>query len=167
MPWQITDVRMMQTAMPVEVQVAWEPTVIPDSASISRLAERVLEHPLVDLDVSHTSFCVRVVDELEIQELNKTYRSIDKPTNVLAFPADVDLPGERVLGDVVICSPVVEKEAAQQHKSVEDHFAHMVVHGTLHLLGYDHESDGEAEHMETLEIAILEEVGIKNPYQVT
>ena len=109
---------------------------------------------------------MRVVDDKESQTLNASYRGIDKPTNVLSFPADVDLPDANVLGDVVICAPIVEFEAAEQNKNVADHYAHMVVHGILHLMGYDHESEGEAEQMEQLEVTILGELGIADPYQV-
>lgn len=113
---------------------------------------------------------VRIVDVEESQELNYEYRNIDKPTNVLSFefeqpPGLVEL-GEELpyLGDLVICADVVEKEAAEQHKTLEAHWAHMIVHGTLHLQGYDHIDDDEAEEMEALEIAIMENLGFDNPY---
>ena len=100
--------------------------------------------------------------------LNKEYRGKDKPTNVLSFPFDdmAGLPEEetRLLGDLVICAPVVRKEAKKQDKRPKDHWAHMVVHGTLHLLGYDHIEEAEASEMEALEARILEQFGIKNPY---
>ena len=108
--------------------------------------------------------CVRVVDEAEIRELNATYRHKDAATNVLSFPADVDLPEARIWGDVVICAPVVSREAAEQGKAYADHFAHMVVHGVLHLLGYDHDTAAEADVMERLEIEILDRFGVSDPY---
>ena len=111
---------------------------------------------------------VRLVDKAESRALNKEYRGKDKPTNVLSFPFDdmAGLPEEetRLLGDLVICAPVVRKEAKKQDKRPKDHWAHMVVHGTLHLLGYDHIEEAEASEMEALEARILEQFGISNPY---
>jgi probable rRNA maturation factor len=108
---------------------------------------------------------IRVVSEAEGADLNTRYRHKQGPTNVLSFPfeapADVDMP---CLGDIVICQPVVEREARDQHKLLEAHWAHLVVHGVLHLLGYDHLDDQQAEEMETLEIAILQQLGYPNPY---
>jgi probable rRNA maturation factor len=109
---------------------------------------------------------IRVVDEFESQALNRQYRGIDKPTNVLSFPfeAPPHIPSSHI-GDLVICAPVVEREAAEQRKPLEAHWAHMVVHGVLHLLGYDHETDEDAATMEGLEIAILGRLGFPNPYE--
>ncbi|QGZ72034.1 rRNA maturation RNase YbeY [Aeromonas hydrophila] len=108
---------------------------------------------------------VRIVDEAESNELNLTYRGKDKPTNVLSFPFEappgLELP---LLGDLVICRQVVEHEAAEQSKPLMAHWAHMVVHGSLHLLGYDHIEDDEAEEMEALERDIMQELGFADPY---
>lgn len=109
--------------------------------------------------------CIVLVDEDESRALNTQYRGQRKPTNVLSFP--MQLPeqiGERVLGDLVICAPVVEREAEEQGKPVLAHWAHMVVHGMLHLQGYDHEAESEAAVMEALEIRILGDLGFENPY---
>ena len=108
---------------------------------------------------------LRIVDEQEMKELNMKYRNKACSTNVLSFSADlheeVDIP---FLGDVVICAPVVEKEATDQGKSTLSHWAHMTVHGILHLQGYDHTNDAEAAEMEQLEIQILYKLGFDNPY---
>jgi probable rRNA maturation factor len=108
---------------------------------------------------------IRIVDEQEIQELNNKYRHKNQVTNVLSFPFET-LPGVDVplLGDVVICARVVDDEARQQSKTCEQHWAHMIVHGTLHLLGYDHINEQDAEEMEQLEINILSSLNFPNPY---
>lgn len=114
---------------------------------------------------------VRMVDEQESHQLNLHYRQKDKPTNVLSFPSE--LPEEILamldqvpLGDLVICVPVVIQEAREQHKTPEAHLAHLVVHGTLHLMGYDHEtSEQDAEDMEALEVEIMQALGFNNPYE--
>ncbi|MEZ5570011.1 MAG: rRNA maturation RNase YbeY [Halioglobus sp.] len=111
---------------------------------------------------------VRLVDEAEMTALNRSYRGKNGPTNVLAFPAQ--LPAELalpLLGDVVICAPVVHREVAEQGKSASAHWAHMAVHGTLHLLGYDHLETSDAEDMEALESAILTSLGFDCPYADT
>ena len=107
-----------------------------------------------------------IVDEAEGAELNQQWRNKNGPTNVLSFPSD--LPAELglpLLGDLVICAPVVAKEALEQKKSLSSHWAHMVVHGTLHLLGFDHIDDDQAEEMESLETDILARIGYPDPYQ--
>ena len=111
---------------------------------------------------------VRVVNASESKRLNARYRGHDKPTNVLSFPVP-QLPGAartpRPLGDLVICASVVRDEARQQRKAIKAHWAHLVVHGSLHLLGYDHEGDDEARRMERREVAVLKRFGIPNPYR--
>ncbi|MFC0323127.1 rRNA maturation RNase YbeY [Gallibacterium melopsittaci] len=108
---------------------------------------------------------IRIVDEAESHHLNFTYRGKDRPTNVLSFPFEVpegiELP---LLGDLIICRQVVEKEAAEQEISLEAHYAHLTVHGCLHLLGYDHIEDDEAEEMESLETEIMLGMGYADPY---
>ncbi|WP_162045785.1 rRNA maturation RNase YbeY [Vibrio taketomensis] len=108
---------------------------------------------------------VRIVDEKESHQLNFEYRGKDKPTNVLSFPFEAP-PGIEInlLGDLIICRQVVEQEAIEQDKPLLAHWAHMVVHGSLHLLGYDHIEDDEAEEMESLETEIMQKMGYEDPY---
>ncbi len=114
---------------------------------------------------SDAELCVRIVEKKESQQLNNQYREKDKPTNVLSFPSDippeVDLP---LLGDIVICATIVEQEAMAQDKSVDSHWAHLVIHGTLHLLGYDHIENDEADIMESLETKLMLNLGYPPPY---
>ncbi len=107
------------------------------------------------------SVCVRFMDVVEAHELNKRYRNIDRPTNVLAFGSEI----EDVLGDIAVCVPIAEKEANDQQKTLQEHLAHLVIHGTLHLCGYDHQTDSDAEVMEQLEIQMLTQLGYQNPYE--
>ena len=134
---------------------------IPDSELIQLWAESALQQVKTDCELS-----IRFVDEAESASLNEQYRGKPNSTNVLSFPFESDIALEPLLlGDLVICVPVVEREAEIQAKSVEHHCAHMVVHGCLHLLGYDHIEDDEAVEMETLETDILDTLAIPNPYQ--
>lgn len=116
---------------------------------------------------------IRIVDEAESQALNHDYRGKNSPTNVLSFPFELPegIPeqmraelGEGIIGDIAICAPVVEREAKDQGKAAEAHWAHMVIHGVLHLLGHDHVEDAGAEIMEAMEIRALSELGYPNPY---
>lgn len=107
---------------------------------------------------------IRVVGKAESGALNLQYRGNDAPTNVLSFTADNDYLDYECLGDLVICAPIVEQEAYQQNKSLRAHWAHMVVHGMLHLQGYDHQNTTEADKMEAQEAKILSTLGYSNPY---
>ncbi|OUS11550.1 rRNA maturation RNase YbeY [Gammaproteobacteria bacterium 53_120_T64] len=110
---------------------------------------------------------VRIVSAAESAELNQRYRGKEGPTNVLSFPTDIpDFVESALLGDIVICAAIVHKEAAEQHKAPAAHWAHMLVHGTLHLLGYDHIKDSDAAAMEALETTILGELNFPPPYSV-
>jgi probable rRNA maturation factor len=143
-------------------------TGVPDASDIQAWVTCVLSN-LLDTE-SFPELSIQVVDEASISELNETYRHKAGPTNVLSFPfeAPPGLPEEearQMLGDIVICAQVVNREAEQQQKTQRAHWAHMVVHGVLHLLGYDHLSDEEAEEMESLEIQLLNQLAFPNPYQ--
>ncbi len=135
---------------------------IPAQAELERWISAALHsQQFEDAEVS-----IYIVDEDESQELNAQYRNKDKPTNVLSFPADIpEEVGVPLLGDLVVCAPVVEREAQEQGKTLQAHWAHMLVHGTLHLLGFDHIADDEAEAMETLETQIVIGLGYPAPYQ--
>lgn len=147
-----------------------------DYQDIALPVKRALVKKVLDATLRHAGFKaaaemgIACVDAVESQRLNAQYRHKDKPTNVLSFPCD--LPDEMLqmlelqpLGDLVICIPVVVAEAAEQSKTAMDHFVHLLVHGCLHLLGFDHEtSEADAIEMETLEIEILAKLDIANPY---
>lgn len=132
----------------------------PSEEQFQRWVENALRG---ERDVAHVD--IRVAEPDEIQELNRRYRNKDKPTNVLSFPAElpegVDVP---LLGDLIICAEVVEREAEEQGKPVEHHWAHMVTHGVLHLVGYDHIDEADAETMEAREGTALAALGIPDPY---
>ena len=151
----------------VDVQLACDDPDVPGADRIREWVASALAaaEPAGEYDVS-----VRVVAVNEMQALNRDFRGTDMPTNVLSFPGG-DVAGlpeneSRALGDVVICAEIVRDEAAEQNKSLADHWAHMLVHGTLHLLGYDHISATEAADMERLEVMILTTIGVRDPYRV-
>lgn len=136
-------------------QFASEHTNLPGKQQFAKWAKAALN---VDTEVT-----IRVVDEKEGRELNSMYRGKDYATNVLTFPL-TETP--HLMGDIIICAPVVESEAQFQQKSIEAHYAHLTVHGILHLHGYDHEIEAQAELMESIEISILAKLGYSNPYLV-
>lgn len=135
---------------------------VPDEDDIRRWVQTALN----GLRSEDTEISLRLVDEPEMSGLNHNWRGKNGPTNVLSFPSDLppelDLP---LLGDIVVCVPVVRREAAEQNKALEAHWAHMLVHGTLHLLGYDHIQEDEAEIMEACESSILATLNYPCPYQ--
>lgn len=149
----------------VEVQRADLDDFAPDDDFIRTWVSRALEAAGAS---PHAEISVRVVDAGEMRVLNRDYRNKDQPTNVLSFPAGpvAGLPdAEPVpIGDIVVCAEVVGGEAAAQSKPLQDHWAHMLVHGTLHLLGFDHIENDEAAAMEGLEIRILGAYGVADPY---
>ncbi|KAB7897952.1 rRNA maturation RNase YbeY [Rouxiella sp. S1S-2] len=145
----------------LDLQIASESSEgLPAESDFQQWLEAVLPQFQEESEVT-----IRIVDEAESQELNMTYRGKDKSTNVLSFPFEAP-PGMELplLGDLVICRQVVELEAREQNKALNAHWAHMVVHGSLHLLGYDHIVDEEAEEMEAIEIEIMQSLGHPDPY---
>lgn len=112
----------------------------------------------------NAGLCIRIVDEAESADLNARYRGKSGPTNVLSFPCDAEVPGSRPLGDLVICAPLVAAETVAQGKTPAAHWSHLVVHGVLHLLGFDHIGDHDAGTMESEERAILAGLGYPDPY---
>lgn len=144
----------------IEIQAVFESAGQPDQQQIQLWVDAALADYNQD-----TEIVVRIVDEQESAELNEQYRHKSGPTNILSFPVELPEGIELdLLGDLVICAPVLEKEARQQNKLLAHHWAHIIVHGVLHLLGYDHIDDAEAELMENKEIAILNKLNINNPY---
>lgn len=145
----------------VDIQVAVEATDIPSEDQLRRWATAAVGDRRQPAELG-----IRIVDARESRDLNRRYRHCDRPTNVLAFeadlPADLGLPN---LGDLVICRDVVSGEAGAQGKSLQAHWAHMVIHGTLHLLGFDHQGEAAAREMEALEVQILAGLGYSDPYQ--
>lgn len=148
-------------------QLAGDVSSAPSRSQIARWAEAALRH--AGCDAGGRELTVRIVGEAESRELNLGWRGKDRPTNVLAFPGGPagEGPGEPdyPLGDLVVCAPVVAREAAEQGKTALSHWCHMIVHGTLHLAGYDHQDATEAGRMEDLERGVLAEFGFPDPYE--
>lgn len=159
----------MKRKINLEVQRACSVASIPETDEMRRWIEAAVNATNGD-DRRACDVVVRIVDELESRNLNHRYRQKDTATNVLAFPAAGGaIPGlspsrRRSLGDLAICGPVVEREALAQGKPAAGHWGHLLVHGTLHLLGYDHRTEGEAAEMERLEARIMADRGFGNPY---
>jgi len=137
------------------VQYAANAKNLPTRSQFRRWMKAALER---DVQIA-----LRIVDEIEGRALNKSFRSKDYATNVLTFVYDDTIP---LSGDIVICAPVVEKEAREQHKDLPAHYAHLAIHAALHLQGYDHGNEADAAVMEALETAILLKLGYADPYQV-
>jgi probable rRNA maturation factor len=140
----------------IAIQIASNQINVPTRAQFRKWAKATIR---VDAEVT-----IRIVDEVEGRELNKMYRAKDYATNVLTFPLTEE---PHLMGDIIICAPVVAAEALAQNKSLEAHYAHLTVHGVLHLHGYDHEIEAQAELMEGLETAIVSKLGYADPYLIT
>jgi probable rRNA maturation factor len=134
-------------------------TNLPDQQDFEAWVDAALTQDFDDLEQT-----IRVVGKAESRALNLQYRAKDTPTNVLSFTVENDYLDYECLGDLVICAPIVEQEAHQQKKSLKAHWAHMVVHGMLHLQGYDHQKTTQIDEMEALEVKILSTLGYSNPY---
>lgn len=146
----------VQTAVSIAADAPW----LPAGRDVRRWARAALQGQR-----DRAQLTVRIVDRAESAQLNETYRHKPGPTNVLSFPMDQpELLDPPLLGDIVICAPVVADEAVAQHKTPRAHWAHLVVHGILHLVGYDHGDPIQAQEMEILEISILKQFDIGNPY---
>lgn len=145
----------------VDIQIATADDNIPSEAQFRDWASAALAN-----QTQVTELTIRLVGLEESQKLNHQFRNKNRPTNVLSFPApETDLLDIPFLGDLAICVPVVEQEAVEQNKLLDAHWAHMVIHGVLHLQGHDHETPQEAEQMEALEVKLLTDMGFKNPYE--
>jgi len=145
----------------IDIQYVSKAADLPNPEMINSWVNAALQ----SIDEPNPELTIRIVDEVEAQELNEKWRQRSYPTNVLSFPFESP-PGINIplLGDIIICAAVVKREAAEQQKYVESHWAHLIIHGCLHLLGYDHIDDSEANIMENLEIDILHSLGYSNPY---
>ncbi len=153
--------RMSKNSITIDLQNDLNLAEIPDAGLMRRWVAAALQRNYDELEQT-----IRIVDEAESQSLNLAYRGKDRPTNVLSFPAeDSEYLDYEHLGDLVICAAIVAAEAQQQQKPLFSHWAHMVVHGMLHLQGYDHDDEEQAAQMEGLEIEILSRLGMDNPYR--
>jgi len=147
----------------LDVQISSSAEELPEQSELLKWVEAALRKRRKRAELT-----IRLVDEEEIRALNRDFRGQDKATNVLSFPVDLpDWVESDLLGDLVICAPVVAQEALMQDKPARAHWAHMVVHGTLHLLGMDHKTDKEAGRMEQAEVKTLSRLGFPDPYQAT
>jgi len=153
-----------ESCLQVDIQVdpGLSKSGIPDEREFLDWSRKAYEK----ISSGQAELSIIIVDDGQGRMLNKQYRGKDRPTNVLSFPAQTTLPdGMKILGDIVICAPVVLDEAEKQSIPVKHHWMHMVVHGILHLMGYDHENDLDAEKMESLESHIMLGLGAGDPYQ--
>ena len=150
----------------LELQIATNAKTLPHPSQFKEWVGVVLSDQITHLEnLNDVELTIRIVDEDEMVDLNYRYRHKNGSTNVLSFPVEVDVDfNYYVLGDIVICAAVVELEAKQQNKELLSHWAHMVVHGILHLLGFDHENEVEAHKMENIEISLMKKLGFSSPY---
>ncbi|TIN23842.1 MAG: rRNA maturation RNase YbeY [Mesorhizobium sp.] len=154
--------------VPVDIDISVEAGEWPDEASLTRLVDRAVAASFAETGMAgHSELSLVFSDDAHIRTLNAGWRGKDKPTNVLSFPAFPLVQGgplPPMLGDIVLAAETVAREAALEDKPVENHITHLVIHGLLHLLGYDHETETEAEVMEAIERAALARLAIPDPY---
>lgn len=155
---------MTATSTSHEIEVSRSVGPLEDEPDEPAIMQAV-EHVLGALDRPNSEVSIRLVSVDEISALNESYRNKPGATNVLSFPAELNLEDVNILGDVVICTPYVANEATRFGKPYPDRFRHMLVHGVLHLLGYDHMDDQDRQEMEALEIQLLSRLGVENPYE--
>lgn len=149
----------------IDIQRIDNSALVPNDQQIKSWAQLALKSLLTKAELT-----IRIVDTTEMQTLNKQYRSKDYPTNVLSFPSSIPATlreklDSHFIGDIIICPNILSKESVEQNKVLDHHWAHMIVHGVLHLLGYDHINQTDEEKMQALEIQILSQLGIDNPYE--
>ncbi len=155
----------------LDLQNACEASGIPDTGELIEWINCALAHRKTEVKPHKTDeLTLRIVNIEEMTELNRRYRGKDSATNVLSFPFEYppgipDDPDQQILGDIVICAPVMHSESFHQNKSIKAHWAHLIIHGTLHLLGYDHISNTEAQQMEQLETQLLNNLKFPDPYK--
>jgi probable rRNA maturation factor len=158
----MVNTRTEKSKLMVSLQKATRARNLPSKADLKRWVSAALDGRSEAAELT-----IRIVDEDEATELNRRYRNKAYPANVLAFPAQLPAGIDSAwLGDLVMCAPVVIRESAEQGKRCDDHWAHLTIHGSLHLLGYDHESSTQAAEMESLETAILAALGYADPYSM-
>ena len=150
---------MAQKILPIDLQNEGKWAGVPDLQLLSRWVKAALQK-----DYDNLQQTIRVVGRSESQTLNTRFRGKSAPTNILSFPAEIPYLDYQYLGDLVICAPLVIQEANQQGKLVDAHWAHLIVHGMLHLQGFQHDNDDQTDKMEALEIGILSTLGYRNPY---
>jgi probable rRNA maturation factor len=152
---------MTAGAVDIDVQYAVSAQGIPDADTLRQWAGAALQERAGPVEL-----VIRIVDEVEMTALNRQYRGKDGTTNVLSFPGELPSEvGSALLGDIVICAPVVMRECVLQNKSHDAHWAHLVIHGVLHLLGFDHQAKDEAQRMEAREVRLLAALGFADPYR--
>lgn len=156
--------------MAIQIDIAFDEGIVADEVELASLVEKAVNQAIVTakLDLpGNPELSVLISGDEKLRELNRIWREKDKPTNVLSFPSDALVPGEGMVtpvGDIAISLETTRSESDLEKKAFNDHFSHLIVHGFLHLFGYDHENDTEADLMESLEIRVLAGLGIENPY---
>ncbi|MDR2780942.1 MAG: rRNA maturation RNase YbeY [Holosporaceae bacterium] len=158
--------------MNLEISIEYDKwdAILADSVIVNECVKVVFDEVnLTNYDDDKVEICFLFTCDEEIRLLNRTYRAVDKPTNVLSFPADLLSEDKEyyILGSIALAFETIEREAKDQGKAFQDHLKHLIVHGVLHLLRYDHVDEFEAEQMESIEVKVLQRIGVRNPYTST